>query len=160
MMKNRKPLKRSKALIEFSRDHHFGLLMVWKIRKGLQLKIEPARIGRYAVYFYENDLDVHFSEEETLLFDQLDPVDSLRTRAEYEHARVRQYIETLRARPADADTLRLLSDLVETHIRFEERELFPYIEAKVGEEKLLELAKHAAPRERDASEAWSDPFWA
>ena len=35
------PIKRHDALKHFSRDHHFGLLLVWKIREGVKLSETP-----------------------------------------------------------------------------------------------------------------------
>lgn len=154
-----KPLKRSKALIEFSRDHHFGLLLAWKIRKGLKIEINPERISDYVLHFYENDLALHFREEEEFLFVQLSSDDPLRVRAENDHAQVYKYIESLRRQPVDKSSLPLLADLLESHIRFEERELFPQLERALGEERLLELTIHSAPRQRDLDETWNDPFW-
>ena len=48
------PIKRSQALIQFSREHHFGLLLVWKMRQGLKENIEPIRISDYTIFIFEN----------------------------------------------------------------------------------------------------------
>jgi hypothetical protein len=67
-MKNRAPIKRHQAIVSFSKDHHFGLLLVWKIRKGLNKTVDPVRISNYVTFFLKEDLEKHFKEEEQLLF--------------------------------------------------------------------------------------------
>lgn len=158
-MNQRKPIKRSKALIEFSKDHHFGLLLVWKIRKGLQLGVLPQRIGDYAIFFYQQDLLAHFKEEEQTLFILLPDDDPHRLQAEREHEEVYQHIETLQADRANTEVLVSLAGLLERHIRFEERTLFPHIESRLSEKELNELAQSAVKRPHDIDAQWNDHFW-
>lgn len=42
-MEVKKPIKRNAAIVEFSKDHHFALLLVWKIREGLKKSIGPTQ---------------------------------------------------------------------------------------------------------------------
>ena len=63
-----KPLKRHKALIPFSREHHHGLLLSWKIRSGFSKNIEVERIKKYADWFFINHLIPHFELEEKYIF--------------------------------------------------------------------------------------------
>ena len=67
-MKNHAPIKRHQALVSYSKEHHFGLLLVWKIRQGLMNAVSPERIGKYVLFFFNEDLKTHFKEEEQLLF--------------------------------------------------------------------------------------------
>ena len=64
MMQQIKPIKRSKELAPLSRDHHEGLLFVWKIRQGIKKGIAPVRMAQYAGWFWENHLQEHFEKEE------------------------------------------------------------------------------------------------
>ena len=52
-MKNQAPIKRHQAIVSFSKDHHFGLLLVWKIRQGLKKSIDPVRISNYVLFFFK-----------------------------------------------------------------------------------------------------------
>lgn len=70
-METKKPIKRNAAIVEFSEDHHFALLLVWKIREGLKKSIDPVRINRYAIHFFDTDLTHHFKDEEEMLFNKL-----------------------------------------------------------------------------------------
>lgn len=67
-MKDQAPIKRHQAIISFSKDHHFGLLLVWKIRQVLEKAVNAERISKYVVYFFKEDLEKHFKDEELLLF--------------------------------------------------------------------------------------------
>ncbi|HYK44172.1 MAG TPA: hypothetical protein VEV83_03330, partial [Parafilimonas sp.] len=87
-MKSRTPIKRNAAIVELSKDHHFGLLLVWKTREGLKRSIEPERIGRYIIHFFETELKTHFKEEEELLFVEVPQDNKLRMQAEAEHKNI------------------------------------------------------------------------
>ena len=126
-MKTTAPIKRHEAIISFSKDHHFGLLLVWKIRQGLTNNIAPERISKYVLYFFKEDLEKHFSEEELLLFSKLKVDDPFRTRAEADHYAVRRLIELISVSKNNPAQLNQLADLLETHIRFEERDLFNHL---------------------------------
>src|SRR5690606_32827540 len=83
-----KPLKRHKALQPFSREHHHGLLLSWKIRSGLSKNIELERIKTYADCFFKNQLVPHFELEEKYIFPLLDSDHELIKRALAEHRRL------------------------------------------------------------------------
>lgn len=154
-----RPLKRHPALVPLSRDHHHALLLVWKIRQGLKQEAGDERISRYLLYFFRNFLEVHFREEEEHLFVLLETDDPLRLRAEQEH---REIVSLVTAIGPGKDATSLLSpfaDLLERHIRFEERELFSHIETIAGAHLAAvadEKAHRAVPMEK---ELWEDEFW-
>jgi len=79
------PIKRNAALVSFSKDHHFALLLVWKIRQGLAKGIPANRIASYATDFFRKHLITHFRDEEEMLFTKLQPGDALRVKAELQH---------------------------------------------------------------------------
>ena len=62
------PIKRNEALVQLSRDHHYGLLLCWKIREGIKRRIEPQRIKNYVDWFWLHHLEQHFEIEEKYLF--------------------------------------------------------------------------------------------
>ena len=99
------PLKRHESLVPFSRDHHFGLLLVWKIKQGLNRQIDPVRISNYVRYFFREDIFPHFEEEERHLFTILEKDDPLRLRAEEEHSILRNLLSQLEKSPDDTELL-------------------------------------------------------
>lgn len=149
-----KPLKRHKALQPFSRQHHHGLLLSWKIRSGFNKNIEVERIKTYADWFFENELLPHFDLEETHIFPLLDADHEWIKRALAEHRRLKRLFND------DKDVERSLHKIeeeLEQHIRFEERTLFPEIQ-KNATEAQLELIETIHHDERFVDNA-SDEFW-
>ncbi len=128
----KKPLKRAKEIQPYSKDHHHGLLLGWKLRTGLKKQIAIGRMEAYAQWFYANYLAPHFELEEKYLFPVLRPDDGLVKKALDEHAAIR----SLMRRPASEEKLTELAGLLESHIRFEERELFEKIQEAATEEQL------------------------
>lgn len=52
-----------------------------------------------------------------------------------------------------------LADAVEAHVRYEERELFPYLEQEIPPRKQRELATELALNHDGFIEVWEDNFW-
>lgn len=153
------PIKRNAAIVEFSRDHHFALLLIWKIREGLKKSIDPARISRYAIYFYDTDLIHHFEEEETVLFNKLSSDNRLRVQAESEHTDIKQLLDELKNKSDDNNLLKTFADTLEKHIRFEERELFNHLQENISDNDLAEIASSIRTRNHEPDGAWDDIFW-
>lgn len=152
------PIKRHQALVAFSRDHHFGLLLVWKIRQGLDNAVAPERISNYVLYFFEQDLKDHFEEEEQILFPKL-PVDHLlRQQAENEHTIIKGLIEQIRKDRANKQLLLQFAQHLQDHIRFEERVLFTAIQEVTGDHD-EKLNHHGRNRNNEVDSGWNDQFW-
>lgn len=158
--KKTKPLKRHPALVPLSKDHHFGLLLCWKIRTGIKKEIEEDRITAYVNYFFQNHLHTHFKEEEKYIFTVLDEKDEKRKKAEKQHRKINRLVEKLSTEPdKNNDTLALIEEEVEAHIRFEERDLFPYIQTTQDEAELEKLRKKIEEIHHVTVEKWDDQFW-
>jgi len=156
-----KPLKRHEALVPLSRDHHFGLLLVWKIRQGLAFEVLLTRICDYVVYYVEHRIFPHFQLEEAEVFPFLEANDPLRQRAEVQHKAIRATFAGIkRGEPeAMAQLLDELAERLEAHIRFEERTLFEHMQAVLSAGKLTRLGEKIAASNRFADEIWEDEFW-
>lgn len=156
-----KPIKRTKELAPLSRDHHSGLLLCWKIRTGIQKGISVDRIADYVVFYYENHLKEHFSEEEQYIFPLGGHNDEMVSKALDEHRTIVSLITKLEnTTQRDNATLERLSYTLDAHIRFEERQLFPYIEQKAAKEQLGNVGDVIAELHKDIKEpAWTDEFW-
>jgi hemerythrin-like domain-containing protein len=120
-----KPLKRAPELQPLSHDHHHGLQLCWKIRTGFSKQIEPARIKRYADWFFENHLKPHFELEEKYIFTILNKEDELIKKGLTEHRRLKRLFEETSNLEK---SLGLIEEELEAHIRFEERVLFAEIQ--------------------------------
>ncbi len=147
------PLKRHPALQPLSREHHYGLLLSWKIREGFKRNIAPERIKKYADWFWENHLYPHFNAEEKYLFSILPAHNEHIRKALSEHRRLKRLF-------AEEDepirTLSLIEEELENHIRFEERVLFNEIQQQATPEQLALIEQQ---HQHTPADNWNDEFW-
>ncbi len=152
-MSIKQPIKRIEALQPFSRDHHYGLLLCWKIREGLKRNIPPERIKNYIDWFWATYLKHHFEEEEKWLFPILGNENKLVLQALDEHKRIKLLFSM---EIADVDTLLKIEQEVNEHIRFEERVLFNEIQRLATSAQLESIA---ALEIDSIEDDWYDEFW-
>ncbi len=143
--------RRHQTLVPLSREHHDGLLLAWRLRTGDLATREPALKARHAVAFFESRLRAHFAAEEDVLFPAvragLGAQARLLDELVAQHHAIEAYAEKLR----DGALCEVVPfcDLLERHIRTEERELFPLIEQHVSPATLVAvetaLAEALAP---------------
>jgi hypothetical protein len=95
-----------------------------------------------------------------LLFNRLADADPLLVKAKGQHESLRTMASLIAGEGAGNAQLTAFADLLEEHIRFEERELFGHIEATVSLPVMEEIgqeleALHASRRPL----IWADEFW-
>ena len=132
---------RHASLIPLSQDHHQGLALALRCRKQALGQIRPMgaeglreRVKEF-VAFYASNLVPHFRAEEEVLFPLLrsavpgseEMIDELVRN----HAQIRAAIPQLEGGTDLAKLIFDLGDLLERHIRKEEREIFPLFEQHV-----------------------------
>ncbi len=80
---------------------------------------------------FERELEPHFRVEESVLLPALRLFggDALALRVEREHAAVRAFVEA--SAGGDRRAAAMFAALLREHVRFEERELFPWCEARL-----------------------------
>jgi hemerythrin-like domain-containing protein len=133
---------RHPSLLPLSHDHHHGLALALRCRKQALGQIKPMgpeglRAQAEAMLaFYSGNLAPHFRAEEEVLFPLMQslvpesrPVIDQLLR---EHEQLRSAIEQLEGAAPLGKIIFDLGDLLERHIRKEERELFPLFEERVG----------------------------
>ena len=148
-----KPIKRHEAISPYSREHHHGLLLCWKIREGLKLKVAVDRIKKYADFLWENQIEPHFQAEEKYMFPVLGDEHEMIQQAKKEHKRLSDLFND---NTNVLESLKSIQTELDDHIRFEERILFNEIQ-KVATEKGLEVIDQH--HETLNSENWEDSFW-
>ncbi len=153
------PIKRHQALVSFSKDHHFALLLIWKIRQGVDKAVNAERISNYVLAFFKEDLQQHFTEEEQLLFCQLPAGDVWRKQAEAEHKNIYQLVNAIQQDSTDINLLQQFADTLEKHIRFEERTLFTHLQENTGTKELENILNKSDKREHEVLAQWKDEFW-
>ncbi len=133
-------MKRAEALQPLSRDHLKSLLAAKRLRNAT----DAAVAGQDFLAFWESEGRHHFRVEEEVLLPGWAlhrPVDRVAVaRMLEEHLSIRR--AALRAAGAEAslEELRDLARLLDDHVRFEERELFPMVEQALEPDDLARLA--------------------
>ena len=156
-MEEIKPIKRSKELAPLSREHHDGLLFVWKIKQGLANGTTIETLCNYTRWFWSNHLKPHFNDEENVLVKFLPADNTLVKQMLKEHSEIRDLVISLDKEP-DAGSLQLLANLINDHIRFEERQLFAYAEENLTPGQLHEIYNEL-PHDASCDTEWKDEFW-
>lgn len=148
-----KPIKRHEAIKPYSREHHHGLLLCWKIREGLKRDMAVDRIKKYADYLWETQINPHFKAEEEYMFPVLGEEHEMIQQAKKEHKRLAELFN---------DTTNVLESLkaieieLDDHIRFEERVLFNKIQEVATAEEMVIIDQH---HEMLGTDEWEDTFW-
>ena len=142
-------MKRHPALIPLSRDHHGGLVQAVRLRLAAADEDASARLvaAREFGEFFRNEERVHLRDEEEELFPlllrhiPLQP--ALLREARVQHAQLEGFARKLEIAVAsgivDRETLDAAGELLDAHIRLEERQLFPLIEELVPDDELRML---------------------
>jgi hemerythrin-like domain-containing protein len=157
MSKEIKPIRRSKQLTPLSKEHHDGLLFAWKIKQGLKNGADIKLIASYVQWFWKNHLQEHFREEEEILAPHLPGNNELLKQMTEQHQEIESMIH-INENIADENLLLNLALLIDDHIRFEERKLFPYAE-KIIPEKELNIIYEKLLKEPKQCERWTTEFW-
>jgi iron-sulfur cluster repair protein YtfE (RIC family) len=136
-------MKRHEALAPLSREHHGALLLAQLLKKdapaykGLPTLHEEKLI--YAVKFYKDNLQTHFSKEEEMLekVKQYHPeIEKLTAEIINEHYLLTKLFNALDKENNLVNSLDELGRALESHIRKEERVLFPLIQQYCPDEIL------------------------
>jgi len=147
-------VKRHSSLVPLSHDHHRTLVRARQLRRAADGDIAVRREGAASfLRFFASEAVRHFRQEEERLFpllvDAPDRVEDLVVQALLEHQRLRAIVARLSTGGADAELMREIADLLESHTRFEERRLFPLAEEVAAEalNRLDLVGAHAADLE-------------
>jgi len=144
-------MKRSQALQPLSRDHHVALTVAMKLKRATEADAEEA--AREFMSFFRDDGSHHFRVEEEVLLPAaaryMDADDERIVRVLTDHVEIRRRAADLEAATSwDAGALNELGELLDGHVRHEERVLFPHIESVVPAEPLAKLAVAVQEAER------------
>ena len=151
-------LRRHPALQDYSREHHDELLLVWKIREGLRTGISPQRIIDYCLHHYNELTSLHMRKEEEYILKKLPENDTEKIKILNEHSAIKDLVSQL-SKPS-ADKSKLLSEfanVLEKHIRYEERIFFPKLQKDFNDDILASM--EPGEGQIKECEVWKDPFW-
>ena len=153
-------MKRHDGLIPLTHDHHHALVHAKALKRAAGESDDErlSAAGRF-LDFYEHDTLLHFREEEEIVFplvvDEAE-AEPVLGRLMMEHLRIHALVRKLRRETTSGsptpDTLSDIGSLLEQHVRFEEKTVFPLIERLAA--SALEGVELA---ERDRTEATKAP---
>lgn len=149
MKPRKRGIKRHEVLQPLSRHHMVALHLGVKLRRAGtdESRLTEAEVRQEVIDFWEPDGQNHFREEEEILlpvyarYGSID--DELIIEMLLEHVQIRSLIKQI----IDSETPLLevmheLGDLLEKHVRKEERIIFPIIEKALPEDVLEEMAPY------------------
>lgn len=147
-------MKRHPSLQPLSDDHHRALVLARRLRRestGMDAGA-LARLAREVRQEFGAEIEPHFRVEERWMLPILEErgAGQLVARAAEEHARLRALVRG----HWSEDTARTLGGLLEKHVRFEERVLFPEAESVLSDAELASVRDAADTREGEG-ETWS-----
>ncbi len=143
-----KSARRHESLVPLSREHHYALMLCLRIHRGLKLHQDDSAWLRdkaeTVIRFFTSDLTPHFEAEEEVLFPAMQScaeATALLRELLSEHREIEQMTAGLRDCETELLAVRLsaFADLLEAHIRREERELFPLFEQQVTPEMAQQI---------------------
>ncbi len=146
-------VKRSRQLKPLSSEHHQALLVAFQLKKSIAGHAESAGAPKdlpgllsLTRRFEDSILKTHTRAEEELLGRHLAEADMRRLVSE--HAEMTRLLEMARAaRPPEAKAALLaFADLLERHVRWEERELFVECEERLDEAALASVGTELEKR--------------
>ena len=127
-------MKRHPALLQLSREHYGSLKLARDARRAAELGEQGAvaALAQRVVGVFRSELDPHFCVEEQGILVLLAQAgrNELVGRTRVDHVELR-CLATLLTDP-DAETLSPFADLLATHVRFEEREVFEATQAMLA----------------------------
>lgn len=141
-------MKRSQELIELTREHHHALVLARRAIVAAREAPAARALAAELTEIFLRELEPHFILEEQKL------LPALRGAGEYARAArtldEHRQLRALAQAGAAGETASLLSFglLLEAHVRFEERELFPLAEAILPANVLAAVAAGAAAKPR------------
>ena len=158
-------MKRSKYLTPLSWEHHSALVNASRIKRGLALKADTAILQEFMEYLWKTDLQPHFQREEDAFLPQKDwqqVAEDLRSHMLNDHkefARLAEQISKTTAVGKKTEAMERFADLLTSHVRFEERQLFPAIEDAFDEDALIAIGAQLKERHVPGCIHWQPAFW-
>jgi len=136
------PMRRDPSLVPLSHQHHNALALCVLTRRSLSTDASPgniAKLARRAIDRYELELVNHFEIEEQVLFPACGPLPPIEELVR-DHRAIEAFVARLRTAPS-APLLEQFCELLSTHIRREENELFEYIQRAMPQEELARAGR-------------------
>ena len=135
-------MQRDKNLQPLSVQHHNELLSCLLIKKGVQKEADIKTLMDFTNVFWKDDLKKHMETEEEVLIPFLVKhkfEDRFIKIIKTDHSIIRSILERLNTFDRRHRIFEIFANMVEQHIRFEERFIFGRVQEVLSENELREL---------------------
>lgn len=153
-------MKRDLTLQPFSHQHHNALMGCLLIRKGIDKKADKKILKDFMLNWWQEDLQKHMQSEEKVLLPYLSQHGFNKSYLNVilrDHETIRLLSERLNVQEEGYRFYHIYADLVEQHIRFEERVVFRQIQEDFSEQQLAQL--HPLPGNNRKCSDYPVKFW-
>lgn len=155
-------LKSNRHFIPLSWEHHYGLVLAQRMRLGLKKQTEPAVVASYLLHFWTHYIQPHFETEETLLLPAMRADHPVISRLQKEHKDIRGLVGSIQEEIQSeklAELLQSFADQLTSHIRYEEKTVFPLAEELIPEETLTRIDHTLHSAFQKIEDHWTPEFW-
>lgn len=139
-------MKRHESIAPLSRDHHGSLILAQLLKKNApvyrDMPDNEKDKARYAQQQFEGHIKKHFEQEEAimkLVKGSHTEINTLASEIKREHRELTALFHSLESATDLETVMDTLAIALETHIRKEERILFPLLQQHCSEELLQEI---------------------
>lgn len=140
-------MKRHEGLVPLSREHQKGLLLAQVLKKDAPpYRGMPTDIpGKKELLkdSYNNDLKPHFQKEEEILFPEVknlnEEIANLINELTEDHRKIERLVDEIAETGHPKDKMDELGNLLDEHIRKEERSLFEKLQEIMPESELIKF---------------------
>ena len=145
-------MKRHPALVTLSHDHHHALFVAHQLRKADEQTADAAASALSALW--DNEMRDHLRVEDEVLLPAVVEAGivaehEMLARVAADHLLIRRDIRALDGAPS-LEQLHEIGARLSEHVRFEERQLFPLLEAELSEQQLTALGEEITSAEAQA----------
>lgn len=138
-MTQKKPIKRNRGLVVLSQEHHHALVFCSRLKKAHQTDLRTLQL--FVNDFWTTNTAAHFDNEEKWFLPEL-LHNEIKKQFITEHQQIRSLVQRIKDETNDCVNLATeLSVILNNHIRFEERTMFPFLEKTITAEKMNEIGK-------------------
>jgi hemerythrin-like domain-containing protein len=154
-------MKRNINLQPLSRQHHNALMAVLLLKKGVAKTADTEVMKDFILSIWNEELKEHFVIEEKIFFShhRNKALTSLIEQMNKEHQAIKEMIGGFLSSSATLQLIAQFYQILEQHIRFEERVLFPAVEKVVDDDALNEMGKQFSLLPQNSCVNFPVKFW-
>jgi hemerythrin-like domain-containing protein len=163
-VKRKRPMTRGDELKPLSWDHHHGLVLAFRLKRGMNKGADKQVMTDYILHAWHNTLHRHFSKEEEFLVEPLKKYSrngkELIGKLKIEHTFFKELLGKIEQRDKNLfSSIQDFAEALEKHIRFEERDLFPAVEKSIPPKLLQKIGHSLHELHQTGDMCWTPEFW-